>query len=279
MMDEVLRDYLGSITTPENQTTLLTTIRLLTDLGVVSHHDDIARILQTIEVQDTPQNLLDFFTLLSEYASTTIQAFGVGIAEEVPLNVLNEILEGFIILSNYGDPEHLLVISEGVEEVGPEETLCELLGAVRPQDWYDFAPYVENVSEDFLGRLKAHCESRLPPEDERPDITPYRDRFLAFSSDHTSLLATEWLYEGGHFQTPLTQLLDHYEEALSVPSLGPKELVDQLTGLLLVSDCPLDDYHDVAKALLEDFLEDPLKITRAYQHLLTTLKELSLEKT
>lgn len=276
-METELLDYLGDITTPENQKTLGRAASLLSALGTNAHYDDIDRILQTVEVQETQQNLLDLFTLLTVYSGNVIQSFGIEVSEELPLHLLNEILEAFTILPNYGDPEHLLTILEGVEEVGAEETLCELLEVMSPKEWHVFAPYVENVSDAFLERLREVCGERLPPEEEKVDISPQRDRLLNLGAIHTRILAMEWLRQGGHFNTSLDTLIIQHEEDLGVIK-RPAELALELVGLMLVSDVPFSSYQETIKDLLDDLVEDPFEITKIYNESLTLLKEIDLEK-
>ena len=277
-MDSELNDYLGAITTPENQNTLMRTVALLDELGVVSHHDDLARILHTVESQDSYQNLQDLFSLLTLYGENAIRAFGVELANDFTLPVVNEILQGFINLPNYGDPEHLLTILDGYELVGPEETLCDLLEVVTPLMWYDMAPYVEHVSDALVDRLKDTLTNALAPEEERLDISSQRDRFMVFGAQRQNLLAWQWLRSQGAFNTALETLLNRYEEELISSASVPQTLTEELLGLVLISDTDVVAYRETISALLEDFIDDPLHVTRAYNHLLARIKEMNLEK-
>lgn len=277
-MEEELNEYLGSITTDENRQALLRSVALLDTLGVGQHRDDIHRFLNTGDDNEHSQNLLDCFTLLTLHCERTINEMGVGVGDDVPLTVLNEILESFINLPNYGDPELLLDVLDSVDEVGPEETMCGVFELISPFKWYDFVNHLDYINEDLIVKIREVAEVRLPAEEERVDVSENRDRLHRFTEQRQSLLGLHWIRQGGSFNTPLDILLGRYEDLLSEMT-DPKKLAIELVGLVLVSDLSSESYLDSVKALLESFLDDPLHITQAYQSLTSLLKETTVEET
>lgn len=281
-MDEELYDYLGGVTTPENQQVLIKASTLLVEIGIVTHQDDIARILQTAESQEHHQNVLDLYTLLTEYGFNVLRQFGVELEESIPLNVLNEILEGIIILPNYGDPEALLTVAESVEETGPEETFCELLEVVTPRFWFELVPFISYVSDDLITRVKEGATLRSLPEEQRPDLSDRRALYNRLLQHKEMQIARQWLADGGRFLTPLSVLLDTYLESIEsdIEKTRRKDevIAESLVGMLVVSDTPISEMASAAKTLVEDFTDDPILITKTYTTLNKLLKEVDLEK-
>lgn len=272
MFDE-LDFYLGSITTPENQRLLIRSCELLNQAGILSHESDIEQILRTADNHTTEDNLLDLFSLLTEYLIKTIEQFGLGIEDSVPIKALNHILDSLLILPNYGDPEAVLGALE--EETGVEERICDIFSIVSSLRWHDFAPYITSVTDALLPRIAEVTEQNIPPEEPGEDISFYRERVQKLRRHNPNAFAHQIVREGFRLATPLNALVGRFHDDLDQVESKPKELADLVLNILYVSDTPSDAILSRGEELLEDYAKDINVTSKAHTAFLSLLKEVS----
>lgn len=270
MFDE-LDSYLGVITTPENQRLLITTCELLAQAGIISHESDIETILRTGDEHTTDDNLLDLFSLLTEYATNTIGKFGVVVDERMPLGILNKILEALMVIPDYGDPEMLLSILQS--ELSSVEKLCDVFSEVTSLSWGDFAPYVEDVQPAFLPRMEEVVEGNIPPEGASEDVELYRKRFSALRDYDPQSLSHTVIREGFRLKSPLSTLVGRFHDDLDEMASQPTVLADGVLSLLLISDTPDEQLLSMGEELLEDYAKDINVTTKAHGAFLKLLGE------
>lgn len=272
MFDE-LDFYLGSITTPENQRLLIRSCELLNQAGILSHESDVEQILRTADNHTTEDNLLDLFSLLTEYLINTIEQFGLSIEDSVPLKALNHILDSLLILPNYGDPEAVLGALE--EETGVEERVCDVFSIVSSLRWHDFAPYILSVTDALVPRISSVVEQNIPPEEPGEDISFYRERVQKLRRHNPQSFAHEVIREGFRLATPLNTLVGRYHDDLDAKEAKPNELAEMVLNLLYVSDTPEARVLSRGEELMEDYGKDINVTTKAHTAFLRLIKEVN----
>jgi hypothetical protein len=274
MYDEFQR-YLEIATTPENAETCLSTCKLLEQFGILNHSFDINQMLSTIDRYPTEDNLTDFYTLLQEYAASTLLEFGIVVDSNMPLSRLNAVLEAMYTLPNYGDPDALLIVLE--QERSPEEQFCDLLGILTPYSWQDFIDSIKMVNPALLERLSTVLTENRPIELQPPEYNLERLRFLIVKDLTQPVIAMQAVQNGTLLKTPILQLLNGYTEAFLSINTQPEALASELLGLLALSDTPVIDYITLASDLLENLAKDINVTTKALSHFKRLYTE--LEKT
>tara|TARA_B100000929_G_scaffold275393_1_gene249274 strand:+ start:3209 stop:4033 length:825 start_codon:yes stop_codon:yes gene_type:complete len=272
MFDE-LDYYLGSITTPENQRLLIRSCELLNQAGILSHESDIEQILRTADNHTTEDNLLDLFSLLTEYLINTIEKFGLSVEDSVPIKALNHILDSLLILPNYGDPEAVLGAIE--DETDVEERVCDIFSIVSSLRWHDFAPYITSVDEALLPRIASVTEQNIPPEEPGEDISFYRERVQRLREHNPDAFAHQIVREGFRLGTPLNTLIGRFHDDLDAAEAKADELAEKLLNIIYVSNTPSASVLSCGEELLEDYAKDINVTTKAHTAFLRLLKEVN----
>lgn len=270
-MLERLHSYLGDITTPENQTTLTDACRLLENSGIHSHYIDLEAIFGALDNYETETNLQDIYSLLVEYVETAIREFGLHLQEGIALPALNQIFQCLLTIPNFGDPDAILLILE--KEVGVEEKVCDIFELVSPLKWYDFAPYITYVNPALLERVDGVVSANLPPEEERVDVSKYRDRWVSFKSTRMAPVAENLIYQGYRLGSDLDELLEGCADRLGELENSPPELAHEVVGILLISNTANSALAQKASELLEIYAKDVNVVTKASATVSTILQE------
>lgn len=270
MFDE-LDLYLGNITTPENREAMMQTCFSLERAGIASHESDIEQILRTADDHSTENNLLDIFSLLSEYLSNTIEKFGLSVEESVPLSVLCRILDGLLNIPEYGDPESLLKTLE--QDVDDETRLCDVFSIVSSLSWYNFTPYITRVSDNLLPKMEEEINKNVQPEEDNVDVRLYRDRVNRLRRHNPDTLALTIIQEGFRLATPLHTLLGRFHDELADVEDRPETLANYLIAILYVSDTPSEKMVEKGSELLEEYAKDINVTTKAHTAFTRVLKE------
>lgn len=272
MFDE-LEFYLGSITTPENQRLLIRSCELLEKAGIHSHDSDVEQILRTVDDHTSDDNLLDIFTLLTEYLVSNIEEFGLRIDDAVPLQALNHILDSLLILPDYGDPEAVYAVIE--QELTDTDKLCDIFSIVSSLRWHDFAPHIDDMSEALIPRITEVLQENIPPEEPLKDVSFYRDRVKRLRAHDPEAFSHSIIREGFRLGTPLETLVGRFHDDLDASERQPEVLANKILNILYVSDTPDDCVLAEAERLLEDYAKDINVTTKAHTALLRLLKEVN----
>ncbi len=260
MFDE-LEEYLSHTTSPERASILMEAARLLFDAGVRAHESDIERVLRMADQFTTDDNIFDLFSLLTNYSERTIASFGLIISDEIPLGCQNHILSGLLTFENYGDPDFLLGILQKEEDI--ETKVSDLLDAVTPLNWANFAPYIDHVSDALLLRIEEVATENLPVEEERKDLSPFRDRLKRHTDKNGEGKAVELIRQGVTLGSAIETFLEEAEATLGDLEAQPDALAKELVGLALASGLPDNELRVMVSELVEDFARDINIVTKA----------------
>lgn len=249
-----LDEYLATITTPENRQFLMETCTLLSKNGIMSHETDLERIIADSDNFEVGTNLIDIFMVLTEYMTGVINEMGLFLNEEMPMVALNRVLEGLNAITDYGDPETLLTIIQ--QDASDVDILCDILGEVTSLTWTDFIPYITGISPGLIPLIQELVEESLPPEEERVDLTVYRERFNRFKEIRPGSLAEEIIRSGTPLGSPTEALIETHSEELATDEAQPDRLVQNLLSVLIISDTPTDDLQERLGEYLEVYAKD-----------------------
>lgn len=261
MFDE-LEEYLSVTTTPERRAQLIEAAKLLYEAGVRAHESDIERVLRMSDQFTIDDNVQDLFSLLTNYSERTISSFGLYVSEVVPLGCQNHVLAGLLTIENYGDPEYLLGIAQ--REDTAEEKIMDILDAVTPLGWANFAPYIEQVSPALLQKIETSLVENLPSEEERPDLSLFRQRLKRHNDLVGEGIVTSMIRSGVPLGSSVETFLEGAEDSLIELEKTPETLAKELVGILLATNLPNSELRETAEALLEDFAYDINFVTKAH---------------
>jgi hypothetical protein len=261
MFDE-LEQYLSVTTTPERRAQLIEAAKLLYEAGIRAHESDIERVLRMADQFTTDDNVQDLFSLLTNYSERTISSFGLYVSEVVPLGCQNHVLAGLLTIENYGDPEYLLGIAQ--REDTAEEKIIDILDAVTPLGWANFAPYIDQVSPALLQKIETSLVENLPDEEERPDLSLFRQRLKRHNDLVGEGTATAMIRNGVALGSKIEVFLEGAEESLIELEKTPEALANELVGILLATNLPNSELREMAKSVLEDFAYDINFVTKAH---------------
>lgn len=270
MFDE-LDMYLGNITTPENRAAIMRSCEALEKAGVLSHESDIEQILRTADNHTTENNLLDVFSLLTEYLGFTIQQFGLTVEEGIPLSILCHILDGLLDIPNYGDAGAIHSALE--QELDAETRLCDVFSIVSSLSWHNFTPYITQVSETLLPTIEESIRENILPEEPVKDIQFYRQRVNNLRTVDPDTLALSIIKEGFRLATPLNALVGRFHDDLDELENQPTSLAGAVLAILYVSDTPNDALIETGGDLLEEYAKDINVTTKAHTAFTRLLKE------
>lgn len=259
MFDE-MEAYLSNTTTPEHRAALVEAAELLVKAGINSHESDIERVLRMADQFTTEDNILDLYTILTNYLDSTIQSFGLTVSDEVPLNCLNHLLSGLLTIANHGDPEIILTLCQ--REESPEEIITDILDEVTVLSWSNFAPYVDQVSPALIRRIELIVSENLPPEEERKDLTLQRKRLGSLVDRFPDLMVMRVIREGTPLGAEVGVYLELLEEDLVELEAKPDELAREVAGILLASDQPSSELREMGSDLVEDLARDINFVTK-----------------
>lgn len=267
MFDE-LRIFLQNITTPENTQNIINACEILSQAGYISHDSEIDTVLSNIKSSDSNKVLQDLYAVTEDFLLDAVNTYGIIVTEETNIQILTKILEGLLILEDYGDPETLVNYLN--QEISSEEILCEVLGEVTSLYTEHFLPHIQSVDVELIDNSKRYMEERLE-ESEAKDLTLQRDRFKKFRAIYNDSFAEHALREGCTLAMPLDTLILNFNEQLSLLENNPEKLAYEILSLYLISENDNTNIMGLVGEILEDYAKDINTVTKARDFLTKAL--------
>lgn len=267
---EQLENFLIDVATPEMRVQILSTYKTLLDSGILDHTTQIDTLLSDLDEQTPEDSLLMIYQILKDQLITMIRRFSITVSEDAKLGILTKIYESLLTVPGYGDAEGIL---EAIQDTSTnEEVVCEIVSILQNINIGESAVVIEHVNDSLVDRIKLVLESKL----DAPNTinkAPFIERLKAFKERTKATLFNEVLKEGYGIGAPLDTILklDVVLEELDKYSNEAVKLADEVLGLVLMSSVEKDDVLAVAKDLINDYASDINVITKATEHMKTSL--------
>jgi hypothetical protein len=259
-MFEELRTYLLTITTPENTEILITACNSLEEIGILNHSFDLEQIMHSANEYSSEDNFTAIYELIQEYLITTLLQFGLEVKPNSNVEILNSILEAFILMPEYGDPVALLQILE--QELQPEELFSEVIAYVTNTTWQLYSEIITSCNPALVTRLNTVLSENVAIE-EPVDISSEREWFIAIRRDYNPTIASLAIQNGFKLKSPLERLMAYSREFLIEFEANPEGLACECLGILALSNIPLAEYSATITELLEHYAKDINVLTKA----------------
>lgn len=258
-MLDLLSDYLNHATTPEEKHVIANALEALDEVGKDNYEYGIEEILNTDDEVDAGSTMQSITDLIRGQLYQVMRDFGITLSEDCNLQLLGDIVRGMTVLSNYDRPRELVDATNSQARV--REVFCEIMAMVTKYSVEDLLPFVEEVPDGFLARLKHNEDAEAA--DEGPDLDERRERIHAYHKYEIYLTneggapayLTNMLRSGVGVSLPFIL----YAKSMTIPFelLSPKAIAREMFGMALVSSDGYDRPSDTVKAHIEEFITSP----------------------
>lgn len=256
-MFEELQVYLKNVTSPENISIILNSLKVLEENGRTSIGDYLEEFMATIEERTSEENLIYLNdTLINQY-EITLNEFGIFISEdEVQLKILVSILEGLNAIERTDNP--IPILDKCQSDDDPEEILSEILEMYTNVTWDQYLLTITSVNPSLIEKIKTTL-----PDIEENDTVPKSEEFILLRiRNHLENNPNLWVLEEVDNGFLIGQKLDYYlnkftEYFIEKEDLkDAKEIANQYLGFVLLSEIENEDFQNVVLEALEDIVDD-----------------------
>lgn len=170
-------EFLCNFTTPERAQLLTHSFQTLVKMGYGSIIDEY-EFLKSQEGIIPNNSILDgFCDLVTKVQSHALSSHGIFTKRDTPLQIVDNILNGILMLDDYEDPEQLLTSLQLRQEMGDADVFADMLEELIGEDDGDEAAlYIASVSPGFLNGLETYLNNRVAAtRDQEIDTSPKLD--------------------------------------------------------------------------------------------------------
>lgn len=235
MIEDHFLTYLDQVTTVERKLVFQNAIETLTAAGIAGHEFQIDQMMESDDLGDASDFLLEVEVMLNTTIHLILKQFGVSLDDECPLPMATDILKALLAMDNWSDPASLSSACEAHET--SEEILATLLDLTGNHRETDYIVHLAHVTPELIQRIDDvnHVipENALPTLEERDRAI---DRLKAFFAHYNAPILSQAVADLLLIGADYHAMMEHYEEAIS--SLDMEPAVNELVGFALASDLP-----------------------------------------
>jgi hypothetical protein len=265
MSYDYLKAYLDVTTSPEQSDVLIQACTLLHDAGVSGHDYALEQELALGDDSDTSTTLQSIYNCINPLMHIVIANFGITLVEEANLSQLVDILNGLLLIDNYGDPVTLVNLCDGLNN--PEEALSDILTYVGALSAGEYLTLIESVNPSFLEKIVETLQSNnhgMDDDEPQPlqEAADYaRLRLRSYVSSFPVTLAKVAVVNGMRLGLPFDLTIETQVDQLGI--LMPDQVPNAVLGLALASDLPDDQLFDRCMLEIDALLNDMAKVNAA----------------
>ena len=161
-LDVSPEEFLINFTTPERAEMLTKAFQTLVKMGYGSIIDELEFLKSQVDIISNDAILDGFCGLVVKVQSHALASHGIFTKRDTPLQIIDKLLTGILMLDDYEDPEQLLMSMQLRQEVGDADVFADMLDEVIGDDEGDeVAQWIASVSPGFLNALESYLTNRV----------------------------------------------------------------------------------------------------------------------
>ena len=161
-LDVSPEEFLINFTTTERAEMLTKAFQTLVKMGYGSIIDELEFLKSQVDIISNDAILDGFCGLVVKVQSHALASHGIFTKRDTPLQIIDKLLTGILMLDDYEDPEQLLVSMQLRQEVGDADVFADMLDEVIGDDEGDeVAQWIASVSPGFLNALESYLTNRV----------------------------------------------------------------------------------------------------------------------
>lgn len=260
---EQLESFLDMVATETRKSILMSAAQNLWTIGVKSHMEEIDLLLVEGENKEFETLILEVDRTLFRHLKRTLRQLGIQTVDDSPIEAMDKILEAIIVVENYGDYDSIWNIIN--EESMGNQKLAEIVNHITGYPYGKSIEVIDFVNEELFVRLKQIIEEDMAEVEQVIDLEPFIARVKEYKTKYALTLDRKVFNVGIRLGSELETIMDVVESdmiVLSKNKINLEPFIQELIGLVLMSNVPKENILATAADMVEEYIEDLFDVSK-----------------